>query len=75
MAAKDETLGLLHEAVARDLLAKVQSGEATAAELNAAIRFLNDNNIEALRTEDNALGKLAETLPDFDIDGDGFYAN
>jgi len=75
MAAKEETLGLLHEAVARDLLAKVESGEATAAELNAAIKFLKDNHIESLATEKNTLGALAKTLPDFDVDEEGLYAN
>jgi len=75
MAAKEETLGLLHEAVALDLLAKVQSGEATAAELNAAIKFLKDNDIEALKTATNTLGALVKSLPDFDTDEDGLYAN
>jgi len=75
MAAKEETLGLLHEAVALDLLAKVQSGEATAAELNAAIKFLKDNDIEALKTATNTLGALVKSLPDFDTVEDGLYAN
>ena len=75
MAAKEETLGLLHEAVARDLLARVQSGEATAPELNAAIKFLKDNNVEALKVKGSALDQLAQSLPDFDVDGEGLYAN
>jgi len=75
MAAKEETLGLLHEAVARDLLAKVESGEATAADLNAAIKFLKDNQIEALRAKGSSLDNLAHALPDFDVDEEGLYAN
>jgi len=75
MAAKEETLGLLHEAVAQDLLAKIASGEASAQELNAAIKFLKDNNIEAVATEQNTLGSLAKALPDFDVEEDGLYAN
>lgn len=74
MAATEKLLGLLHDAVAQDLLARITGGEATAADLNAAIKFLKDNNIEALPTEDNSLGKLAEALPDFEVPED-FYAN
>lgn len=74
MAAKEETLGLLHEAIALDLLARIKSGEASAQELNAAIKFLKDNGIEALPAKGSPLDNLAETLPDFDIEG-GAYAN
>lgn len=65
MAATEELLGMLHEAVASDLLQKVQSGEATAQELSAAIKFLKDNNVEALAVEDSPLNKLAKSLPEF----------
>jgi len=75
MAAKEETLGLLHEAVAQDLLAKVRSGEASAQELNAAIKFLKDNGIEALNTPDSPLNNLLNELPDFDAEEEGGYAN
>jgi hypothetical protein len=53
----------LHVAVAQDLLAKIQSGEASAAELSAAIKFLKDNGIEALPTEGSPLGNLVDSLP------------
>jgi CHAD domain-containing protein len=75
MPAKEELLGDLHDAVARDLLRKVQSGEASAQELNAAIKFLKDNNIEALRAENSPLDNLAKSLPDFDTEEEGLYAN
>jgi len=66
MAAKEELLGALHEAVASDLLRRVQTGEASASEMSVVIKFLKDNGIEALATENNALGKLAEEMPEFD---------
>jgi hypothetical protein len=66
--AEEELLGQLHEAVAKSLLMKVQTGEATAAELNAAIKFLQNNGIEAIQTESNPLGMLAASLPVFDDD-------
>ena len=74
--ADETTLGSLHEAVAEDLLRRVMSGEASPAELNAAIKFLQNNHIEAIATEDNALGKLAASLPTFDDDlGEDEYVN
>ncbi|WP_291810300.1 hypothetical protein [Limnobacter sp.] len=67
MTEKD-LLELLHESVAKDLLARVQSGEASPAELNAAIKFLKDNGIEALQKEDSPLAQLAGALPVFEED-------
>lgn len=73
MAAHEELLGALHEAVASDLLRRVKSGEATASEMSVVVKFLKDNGIEALATENNKLGKLVQEMPDFD-EGDGLYA-
>lgn len=73
MAATEELLGLLHNAVADDLLQKVQSGEATAQELSAAIKFLKDNGIEAVAPDDSPLAKLADSLPEFKSE-DGLHA-
>jgi len=66
MSASVELLGNLQTAVAADLLQRVQSGEASAAELSTAIRFLKDNNIEAIASENEGLTALMEALPDFD---------
>lgn len=65
--ASEEILGSLHDAVAKDLLTRVLSGEATPAELNAAIKFLQNNSIEANITgADDPLAQLAAALPTFD---------
>jgi hypothetical protein len=72
MAANEELLGRLHEAVAADLLRRVQSGEATASEMSVVVKFLKDNGIEALATDNNSLGKLVKEMPEFDEDG-GLY--
>jgi ABC-type Zn uptake system ZnuABC Zn-binding protein ZnuA len=72
MAASEELLGLLHDAVAQDLIRRLQSGEATAAEISAAIKFLKDNGIEAVATEDSALKDLSESLPQF-TDEEGLH--
>lgn len=73
MAASEELLGLLHDAVAGDLLRRVKSGEATASEMSVVVKFLKDNGIEALPTQNNKLGQLAKEMPEFD-EGDGLYA-
>lgn len=65
--ATEELLGALHDAVAKELLNRVLGGEASPAELNAAIKFLQNNGIEAaVATEESPLGKLAAALPSFD---------
>lgn len=63
--ASEDLLGKLHDAVARDLLRRVASGEASPAELNAAIKFLQNNGIEAVIEEGDAMSQLAVALPVF----------
>ncbi len=74
MAATEELLGALHDAVASQLLEKVLAGTATPAELSSAIKFLKDNGIEAIPTPDTKLGQLATSLPDFDTDEEKLHA-
>jgi len=66
MSASKELLGNLHAAIAADLLTRIESGEASAAELSTAIRFLKDNNIEAIASDNEGLTALMQALPDFD---------
>ena len=63
MADVNDTLSQLHQGIAEELLTRGQSGEATAAELSAAIKFLKDNGIDAHITEDSPLHNLATILP------------
>lgn len=63
MTAPKELLENLHRAVAEDLLDKIKSGEATAAEISAAIKFLKDNGIEAIPASGSPLGDLVDSLP------------
>jgi carbamate kinase len=74
--ATEELLGELHEAVASKLLEKVKSGEATPAEISAAIKFLQNNGIEAVIGKgETSLDKLAAALPTFDEDDHEGYVN
>ena len=68
MKASKDILEALHNAVALDLLGKIKSGEATAAELSAAIKFLKDNGIEALASPNSPMANLLDALP-FDATG------
>lgn len=64
-AANEDVLGMLHNAVAKELLNKITSGTASSAELNCAIKFLKDNCINCVGIEDDTLVALASELPDF----------
>lgn len=68
--ATDEVLGELHKMVAEELTRRIASGEASPADINAAIKFLQNNGIEAVATEDNPIGRLVASLPTFDDDQD-----
>lgn len=61
-------LAELHLETAKDLLKRVKSGEATPGELNAALKMLKDNGIEAIPTPDSPLGDLKAAIPQFNDD-------
>ena len=58
-----DLLGDMHKSLAQELLARIKSGEATAAELAAAIKFLKDNGIDAEAQRSEPLMNLAAVLP------------
>lgn len=72
MPASQDVLGKLHELVATELTRRIESGEATAADIAQAIKLLKDNNITAIPTNDNGLGQLVgslkERLPFTDVE-------
>ena len=53
----------LHLVLAEDLLTRISTGQATAAELNVARQFLKDNGVDSLSFAESPLIKLAEVLP------------
>jgi len=59
----EQVMASLHEALAKDLLDRVRTGEATAADMSNAIRFLKDNGIDAHLVKDSPLENLAKILP------------
>ncbi len=69
-AATKDVLELLHDAVAKELTERVKSGEATAADISNAIKFLKDNGIEAVLGKGGQIDSLARNFPTFDDDGE-----
>ena len=61
-----EVLNTLHLCLAKELLGKINSGEAKAGDLNVARQFLKDNGIECIPVENNPMQELMENLPDLD---------
>lgn len=63
MAATEDTLGGLHLLVAQVLKERLGDSElCTAADINAAIKFLKDNNITAAPEANKHLEELNEQL-------------
>lgn len=61
--ASEGALGELHVIVAEVLKARLGNDQlCTAADINAAIKFLKDNNIQATREANKALDELDEAL-------------
>jgi len=61
-----EVLNTLHLCLAKELLGKIQSGEAKAGDLNVARQFLKDNGVECIPVENNPMEELMNNLPDLD---------
>ena len=54
----------LHDAVTKELLLRVQSGEASASELSVAVKFLKDNGASLdVITAESPMASLLEGLP------------
>ena len=64
--ASEDTLGELHELIARGLIEKLKSGEATSADYNAAIKFLKDNDISCIGSQNDGIQELVDSLPVYD---------
>ena len=60
--ANEGELGALHGVVARYLVEKIQSGEASASDVSNAIKLLKDNNITCLVEDSKDLEELQRQL-------------
>ena len=59
----DEVLKEMHSELAKQLLARIKSGEATASDFNVARQFLKDNNVDAIPKAGSPLNDLISNLP------------
>lgn len=69
--ATEDLLGQLHGLIAEGFIEKFKSGEATSADYNAAIKFLKDNGINCVGTENDQMTEVLKNLPEPQFD-DGF---
>jgi len=63
MSKLDSIFREMQMEMAKALLVKIKSGEATAAELNVARQLLKDNNIDTVPKEGDPMHNLVHTLP------------
>lgn len=63
MTNLSEIMKNLHEALAQELLDRVNSGEATASDLSVVRQFLKDNGIDSVPKKGDPLERLSHTLP------------
>lgn len=63
MTSMHDLLRQMHEKLAGEMLAKLDSGEVTAAELNVIRQFLKDNEITQLPVQGTKVFQLAKGLP------------
>ena len=69
--ATEGALAELHSSVAKALTARIGAEDTSAADLNAAIKFLKDNNITATPEGSSALKELSDTVGAQSIDPAG----
>ena len=62
MAAKRDTLELLHQLVAENLVARIEAGEASSADMANALRMLKENDITIIEDDNDHLADLREKL-------------
>ncbi len=58
----------LHNALAQELLDRVNSGTATASDLSVVRQFLKDNGIDSVPKKGDPLERLSHTLPFTEVD-------
>jgi hypothetical protein len=69
---KDEVLNALAQATVNELLRKIKSGEATAADLNVARQLLKDSGIEFGDSKSAPVRVLTDALPFASVDQSEF---
>ena len=63
MKNKEELLEILHRGVAEELIDRITAGEASAAELGVAVKFLKDNGMDVSAAAETPVHDLAKLVP------------
>lgn len=63
MKNKEELLEDLHRRVAEELIGRIADGEASAAELGVAVKFLKDNGMDVSAVAETPVHDLANIVP------------
>jgi hypothetical protein len=66
----DDVFEQLHTELTKQLLARVKDGTATAADLNVARQWLNDNKIAADPRKNSGLKALDKSISSLPFDAD-----
>ena len=66
--ASEDTFNKLHNLVTDEFVSRIESGEATTADLKAASDWLSRNDITGIAIENTALGKLKDIMHAIDFD-------
>ena len=64
--ASEDALAELHGTIAQILTKRLHSGEASTADINAAIKFLKDNAITCVGNQNSDIQDLVASLPVYD---------
>ena len=64
--ASEDRFNHLHNILTEELISRIESGEASAQEMKAAIEWLSKNDISGVAMEGSSLDKLAKLMPKVD---------
>ena len=64
--ATEDRFNHLHNLLTEELITRMESGEASAQEMKAAIEWLSKNDISGVAYEGNPLDKLTKLMPTVD---------
>ena len=65
--ASEDAFDKLHQLLTTELIARIESGEASTADLRAAIDWLAKNDVTGVAIEGSPLASLAGIIPELDF--------
>ncbi len=66
--ATEDQFNELHGLVTKELILRIQSGEATTQDIRAACDWLAKNNVTGLPVSGSPLAELFATLPELELE-------